>query len=133
MCFLIVAATILVILCLLSLFFGSVRWDKIPIIGYFVLEIELWPSAFDASYLEKPITWEQLDEEPIDWDEHGTGSWFSFNAYTKNLLKKYMKENNLGIVPSNWPNFKFTANFEDCLECFEFVELDNSTIVESEN
>ena len=101
----------------------AIRWDTIPIIEFFVLEVELWPSAFDASYLSEPITWEELDEEPPDWREKGNGDWFSMNSYTKKLLKKYMKENNLGIVPSNWPDFKFTANLEECLECFELVEL----------
>lgn len=127
----IVIGVLVVVLLCVSLFrnmlwdkIATVRWDKIPIIKFFVLEVELWPSAFDASYLSEPITWEELDEAPQDWEEKGSGDWFSMNSYTKKLLKKYMKENNVGIVPSNWPDFKFTANLEECLDCFEFVELD---------
>ncbi len=124
-----VLASIFTISALLGLFIiniDKVRWDKVPIISFFVLEIELWPAGFDASDLEEPITWDQLDEEP----EGYTGNWFAFNTYTKNLLKDYMKENNLGIVPDCWPDFKFRSNFEECLETFEFVELDESYRVE---
>lgn len=121
-----ILAICLTFLTLLILFISkanSIRWDKIPLIGAFVLEVELWPSGFDASYISEPIKWYQLDDEPIDWEEFGVGSWFSFNTYTKNLLKDYMKNNNLGIVPNCWTDFKYRANFEECLETFEFVEL----------
>lgn len=101
----------------------KIRWDKIPIVNICFLEIELWDSGFDASYLEEPIKWYQLDSEPADWEENGIGSWFSMNSYTKKLLKKYMKENNLGIVPGDWAEFKFRSNLEECLETFEFVSL----------
>ncbi len=102
---------------------GNIRWDKIPIIRIFCLEIELGSSSFDASHLTEPITWNQLDEAPNGWDVDQNGFWFWFNTYTKNMLKDYMRENNLGIIPDNWSDFKFTADFEDCLETFEFVRL----------
>ena len=115
--------TFLALLIFLIISIPKVRWDKVPLAGGWILGIELWSSSFDASYINEPITWEQLDVEPIDWDEKGIGSWFSVNTYTRNLLKDYMKQNNLGIVPNNWPDFKFRANLEECLETFDFVEL----------
>ena len=106
----------------------NIRWDKIPIIKEFVLQIELAPSGFDASGLSEPIRWDQLDKEPDEWN--GYGRWFSMNPYTKKLLKRYMMENNLGIVPDDWPDFKFRSNLEECLQTFDFVELDESYRVE---
>lgn len=32
-------------------------------------------------------------------------------------------ENNLGIVPENYPDFHLSADFEECMETFRFVEL----------
>lgn len=101
----------------------KIRWDKIPVISDFVLQIELGPSAFDASYLKEPIEWHQIDEEPADWEEKGLGGWFYLNPYTSKLLKDYMKSNNLAIVPGDWPELRFRMNLEQCLEIFEFVEL----------
>lgn len=101
----------------------KIRWDKVPIIGHFVLQIELAPAAFDGSYLTEPITWEQLDKEPEDWEGNGCGGWFYMNPYTKKLIKNYMKENNLGILPGDWGDLHFRANFEECLEIFKFVSL----------
>ncbi len=101
----------------------KIRWDKVPILNLFILQIELAPMAFDASHLTEPITWDQLDNEPKGWNEEENGPWFCLNAYTKNMLKNYMKENNLGIVPSYWQDFRLVSNFEECLEIFKFVSL----------
>ena len=49
--------------------------------------------------------------------------WFAINPYTKRMLKNYMRENNLGIVPDEWCDLEINSNFEECLEIFEFVEL----------
>ena len=103
--------------------FPKIRWDKVPVIGFFVLEIDLYPSGFEAEYLEKPIKWYQLKNEPEDFGEKGTGPWFAVNPYTLNLLEDYMYKNNLGIVPGDWPDLEITSDFEDCLEIFEFVPL----------
>ncbi len=102
---------------------SQIRWDKVPVIKYFVLQINLYPAAFDARYLDEPIKWYQLDREPADFEGNGTGGWFSINPYTKRLLKNYMRENNLGIVPDVWYDLEITSNFEECLEIFEFVKL----------
>lgn len=102
---------------------NKIRWDKVPIISYFVLEINLYPAGFDASYLDEPIKWDQLDQAPDDWEQNGSGSWFAINSYTKNLLKDHMRENNLGIVPDSWPKLEITSDFEKCLETFDFVKL----------
>lgn len=102
---------------------NKIRWDKVPIISFFVLQINLYPSDFDASYLDEPIKWYQLDEEPEDFEGNGKGAWFAINPYTLNLLKNYMRDNNLGIVPDEWIGLQVTSNFEECLEIFEFVEL----------
>ncbi len=102
---------------------SQIRWDKIPVIKHFVLQINLYPAAFDAQYLDEPIKWYQLDEEPEDFEGNGYGRWFAINPYTKRMLKNYMRENNLGIVPDEWCDLEINSNFEECLETFEFVEL----------
>lgn len=101
----------------------TVRWDKIPVIGIFAVEIDK-PSAFDASSVEEPIRWDQIDEPPEDYPDDNL--WFWMNSFTKNILKQHMRENNLGIVPKEYLEFHFSADFEECLEIFEFVELDES-------
>lgn len=56
--FLLRLATIFTVLSLLMLFMfviNKIRWDKVPLIGYFVLEINLYPADMDASYLTEPI------------------------------------------------------------------------------
>jgi len=115
--------TVLLVITILINIGSKIRWDKVPIVSFFVLEIELWSSAFDASYLKEPIKWNELDVAPSDWEEKGVGSWFSLNKYTKNLLKEYMAENNYGIVPDSWDELRLPSNFEECLEIFEFTEL----------
>ena len=102
---------------------SQIRWDKVPVIKYFVLQINLYPADFDAQYLDEPIKWYELDEEPEDFEGNGYGRWFAINPYTKRMLKNYMRENNLGIVPDEWIDLQITSNFEECLEIFEFVEL----------
>ena len=103
--------------------FPKIRWDKVPVVRFFVLEINLYPSGFDAEYLNEPIKWYQLKKEPEDFSEKGVGPWFAINPYTLNLLEDYMYKNNLGIVPGSWPDLQITSNFEECLETFEFVSL----------
>lgn len=103
--------------------FPKIRWDKVPVVRFFVLEINLYPSGFDAEYLDEPIKWYQLKKEPEDFSEKGAGPWFAVNPYTLNLLENYMYKNNLGIVPGSWPDLQITSNFEECLETFEFVSL----------
>lgn len=124
--FLLSLATIFTVLSLLMLFMfviNKIRWDKVPLIGYFVLEINLYPADMDASYLTEPIKWYQLDEAPDDFDAKGSGSWFAINPYTLNLLKEYMRTENLGIVPDRWNDLQITSDFEECLDIFEFVQL----------
>ena len=102
---------------------SKIRFDKVPILNIFVVGLEKGQSVFDASYLSEPIEWHQLDKEPEDWIVEGRGPWFYMNPYTKNLLKSYMRSNNLGIVPGDYSEFRYRINFEECLEMFEFVEL----------
>ncbi len=126
-----IVITVIPLIVLGAVNFNKIRWDKFPIIGTLFLEIELSPSGFDASYLSNPITWKDLYNEPADWEKNGKGPWFWFNNYTKNLLQNYMKNNNLGIVPNNWQNFKFRSNFEDCLDTFEFISLGKSSNIQN--
>ena len=100
---------------------ATIRLDKIPVIGAFFLELDK-PAGFDASACENIITWDQLDNPPADYNAEN-GPWFYLNPYTKRLLENYMKENNLGIIPENYPDFHLSADFEECLETFHFVEL----------
>ncbi len=100
---------------------ATVRLDKIPLIGWLFLGVDK-PAGFDATVCEGIITWEQIDNPPPAFDAENNG-WFYLNPYTKRLLKNYMKENNLGIVPENYPDFHLSADFEECMETFRFVEL----------
>ena len=115
--------TVLLVITILINIGSKIRWDKVPIVSFFVLQINLYPADFDARYLDEPIKWYQLDEEPEDFEGNGTGRWFAINPYTLNLLKNYMRDNNLGIVPDEWIDLQTTSNFEECLEIFEFTEL----------
>lgn len=121
--FLSVIFTVFAIILLLIANVRKIRWDKVPVIKFFVLEINLYPSGFDASYLKEPIKWYQLDKEPDNFENEGIGPWFAINPYTKSLLKEYMRKNNIGIVPDSWDDLKLTSNLEECLDIFDFVEL----------
>ena len=101
----------------------NIRWDKVPVIGLFVLGISK-STGVDATNYNEPITCEQFITLPDDWTQD-RGYWFStaLNKYTKGLIYDYMKENNLGIVPNDYA-FYSTYNFEGMLEVLEFVPLD---------
>lgn len=103
-----------------------VRWDKIPFFGALLLQVDK-PSGLEASCLEEPIRWDQLEEAPAEWtEEFPDGNWFYLNPYTKNLLTRYMRDNNLGIVPANYADLHLSADFEEVMELFTFVELDEA-------
>lgn len=101
---------------------ATVRLDKIPVIGPFFLELDK-PAGFNASVCKDIIVWQQLDNPPEEFDAENN-RWFYLNSYTKWLLKNYMKQNNLGIMPENYPTFHLSADFDECLDTFEFVKLD---------
>lgn len=101
---------------------ATIRLDKIPVIGAFFLEIDK-PAGFDATVCKDVITWDELQNPPPEFDEEHN-SWFYLNPYTLWLLENYMRENNLGIVPGDYPDFHLSADFDECLKTFEFVELD---------
>ncbi len=101
----------------------NIRWDKVPVIGLFVLGISK-SMGVAASYYDHPLTCEEFINKPEDWPEK-LGYWFSnsLNNYTQGLIYDYMKENNLGIVPKDYV-FETTSDFEKMLEILEFVPLD---------
>ena len=100
---------------------ATIRLDKIPGIGAFFLELDK-PAGFDATVCNDIITWDELKNPPPEFDAENN-SWFYLNPYTLWLLENYMKENNLGIIPENYPDFHLSADFDECLETFHFVEL----------
>lgn len=100
---------------------ATIRLDKTPLIGPLLLQLDK-PAGFDATVCKSIITWEQLDNPPPEFDAENN-QWFYLNPYTKWLLKNYMRENNLGIIPANYPNFHLSADFDECLETFRFTEL----------
>ena len=63
--------SIFTLICFFIINIDNIRWDKIPIIKEFVLQIELAPSGFDASGLSEPIRWDQIDKEPDEWNGYG--------------------------------------------------------------
>lgn len=117
---------VIIIVCC-SLFYllqnAVIRLDKIPIVSFFVLEKPgSSGTGFDATSCSQPITWEQIDNPPSDFDK--SELWLYLNDYTKWLLKHYMKKNNLAIVPLNYCFLESDWNFDKVLETFEFVSLD---------
>ena len=100
---------------------ATIRLDKIPVIGAFFLELDK-PAGFDATVCNNIITWDELKNAPPEFDSENN-SWFYLNPYTLWLLENYMKENNLGIIPENYPDFHLSADFDECLKTFHFVEL----------
>ena len=127
--FILTTCIILTILLILSVGFAgynlvknaTIRLDKIPVIGAFFLELDK-PAGFDATVCTDVITWDELKNPPPEFDAENN-SWFYLNPYTLWLLENYMKENNLGIIPENYPDFHLSADFDECLETFHFVEL----------
>ena len=103
----------------------NIRWDKVPIIGLFVLGISKSLSVDVIYYYNEPITCEQFINLPDDWIQNRGYFWFStsLNNYTQGLIYDYMKENSLGIVPKIY-TFDTTSNYERMLEVLEFVPLD---------
>ena len=100
---------------------ATIRLDKIPVIGAFFLELDK-PAGFDTTVCKDVITWDELKNPPPEFDAENN-SWFYLNPYTLWLLENYMKENNLGIIPESYPNFHLSADFDECLETFHFIEL----------
>ena len=122
----IIACTVLAILLLFPGYKlvanATIRLDKIPFFGAFFLELDK-PAGFDAIVCENLITWDQLRNPPPEYDAENN-NWFYLNSYTLWLLENHMRDNNLGIVPGYYPDFHLSANFDECLETFEFVKLD---------
>lgn len=115
--------TVVTIFGLVAINFDNIRWDKIPslLLRFEILEGLNKSSIVDGSFLSEPLRWDQIDQIPEDLPDGEP--WFYLNSHTKNLLKNYMKENNLGIIPDYWP-LQTRSDFEDCLEVFRFVELE---------
>ena len=117
----------IILLVLVSmLIFGLIRnidklhLEKIPFIRPFILQMQK-PFFPEASKYPYPITWDKLDERPKEYDS--TNSWFDFlNSYTRLQLKRYMKENDLYIVPKDY-NMDTAYDFEDCLNELEFRKI----------
>ena len=101
---------------------ATLRLDKIPVIGGFFLEVDK-PAGFDATVCKDVITWDEVRNPPPEYDAENH-CWFYLNPYTLWLLENYMRDNNLGIVPGDYPDFHLSADFDECLDTFEFVKLD---------
>lgn len=101
---------------------SQIRWDKVPVIGPMLV---LGPTKyFGISAYSEPITWNQLQERPEDYDPYNP--WFDFiNGYTIKLLEEYMKNNNLAIVPKEYL-LETSNTFEELLEVLEFVPTGNT-------
>lgn len=97
--------------------YGIVRIDKIPYWGALFLELDK-PAYTDSRGLQ-PLTWEDLGPGKYENGE----SWLYLNPYTQRILQKHLKENNLAIAPGYYPDHHLSANFEEVLETFEFIEL----------
>ena len=128
--FIVTACMISAVVLIVSMGFGGyhlarkaiIRFDKIPIVGVFFLELDK-PAGFDATVCKDVITWDELQNPPPEFDAVHN-NWFYLNPYTLWLLENYMKDNNLGIVPGDYPDFHLSADFDECLDTFEFTELE---------
>ena len=98
-------------------FFGEEIFAHIPYVGNLVRGLGK-PMYIDASDWNKPITWDQLDEKPDGW--YDGMIWFNYlNNYTRKKLKRYMKKNNLYIVPKEY-ELSSAMDLESVLEQLEF-------------
>lgn len=76
----------------------------------------------DAERAPAPITADQVDHIPEYWNTQNYGYWFSrLNSYTLHLLKDYMQENHLAIVPKDYV-FESSMTIEQVLSRLEFTE-----------
>lgn len=129
--FVIAIAIIFIIVALASLAIANVdklHLEKITPLRPFILQMQK-PRYIQASDCPHPITWDMLDEEPVEkYFDVDNSWWFNMiNDYTRLQLKNYMKENNLYIVPKDYE--MDTANdFNDCMEILEFEKVSEIVI-----
>lgn len=100
-----------------------IHFERIPALQFPILG--LWkPLYIDLTTYDKPITWEQLEEEPADFENPSDGNWFSsLNLFTMEQLKRYMKDNNLGIAPGQTFDIALNSSFDEVVADHEFVKL----------
>ena len=112
---------VVIIICV-GVLLQSVRWDKVPVLGGLILGFEK-SFTVNACVYDYPITHDMICSEPKDWPSD-EGYWFDFiNAYSLRLLRKYMKKNQLAIVP-NWYRLENTMRLEELIEVLDFVKVE---------
>jgi len=103
--FLLIISTILVLAVFAATIFSVISYgarhiEQFPLFRLFTYGISK-PLNVEASQYPYLITWDKLDEVPPEYAS--TNGWFDLiNNYSRSQLKKYMRENNLAIVPKDY-------------------------------
>lgn len=99
--------------------YGIGKIEENPIYRLFTLGISK-PVYIWASEYARPITYDMLDDVPDDFTSSKDGVWFNYiNKYTRSKLKKYMKQQNIYIVPKDY-ELDSAADIYYCLQVLEF-------------
>lgn len=96
---------------------------KIPVLNILVYGIGTDKPNDRGIYLSdwnEPITFEQIDSPPDGWP--GDNHWFTLlSRYSRKKLKQYMKDNNLYIIPKDYPDIYSSISVEDLLGMLDFA------------
>ena len=110
-----------------SVGYGIGKIDENPIYRFFTLGINK-PLYIWASEYPRPITYDMLDDVPNDFVSSKGGLWFNcINKYTRSKLKKYMKQQNIYIVPKDY-ELDSAADIYECLQVLEFQKIDAGSL-----
>ncbi|MBQ7935123.1 MAG: hypothetical protein IJ333_02090 [Clostridia bacterium] len=123
----IILSIVIVLFCIFGIYYGyrnihQLRLDKVPFIRPFVVGIER-PMYIHADQCPYPITWDTLDEVPPGYPD---GYWWFnlLNGYTQSLLKEYMKENQLYIIPKYY-EMNTADDFDELMDILEFGSVED--------
>lgn len=101
-----------------------IRWDKVPISSdFFIFGIYNKDFGIQADNYGDLIYWDDLDDVPDEKWVENNGHWFChINTYSVKLLQRYMRKNNLAILPRKYLVGTHTT-FEELLEILAFEEI----------
>jgi len=102
----------------------------LPFIGNFLFAFFCLPWHSSCQIIipdGRYISWEELNEKPLDIEEKTT-EWFDsyLRSWQIDQLKRYMKTNNVYIVPDEY--VFYASNFGDeLIRSFEYIEATDIT------
>ena len=98
---------------------GVMRYiEQFPLFRIFAYGIYK-PLYVEASQYPYLITWDKLDEVPKEYAS--TNGWFDLiNNYSRTQLKRYMRENDLAIVPKDY-DLDSAMDFDALMRELEFA------------